>query len=222
MIEAIVMVACLVGWAWSGSPESHGLRPGSPVGGLLPDLIEPFDPSMDPKPSDLNATFLASKLGQALDLDFSSIAKPSKNVVTSYFPFRRNRKGRLVPVGDMPKHVRELELGYVRLGDGTKLKTRVPSRLRKKLRQLLWALTACPVGYRWRDMGLRFWPRWLKEGYCPATTCSVPAGMKCRPSAREHKYLLRWHCRKSCTWIKVQYPVVTDCACACGHGGGYS
>uniref|UniRef100_A0A0A9W9Y9 Noggin n=1 Tax=Lygus hesperus TaxID=30085 RepID=A0A0A9W9Y9_LYGHE len=218
MIEALVLAACLVGWAACGSPESQGLRPGGPPG-LLPDLIETIDPSSDPKPTDLNVTLLSAKLGPALDMEYSSITKPTKNMLTSYFPFRRNRKGRLVPVGTMPKHVREVELGYVRLGDGTKVKTRVPSRLRKKLRQLLWALTACPVGHRWRDLGSRFWPRWLKEGYCPATTCSIPAGMKCRPSATEHKYLLRWHCRKTCTWIKVQYPVVTDCVCACGSSG---
>ncbi|XP_014243377.1 noggin-like [Cimex lectularius] len=218
MIEGLLVFSCVITWSYCVSPESRGLRPS--YSGIAPDLIEPIDPSTEPRPRDLNVTVLAAILGPALDLEYSSVAKPSNtDFAAPHFPFRRNRKGRLVPTGPMPKHVKDVELGFVRLSDGTKLKTRVPNKLRRKLRQLLWALTACPVSNRWRDLGPRFWPRWLKEGHCPANSCSVPAGMKCKPSRTAHKYLLRWHCRKSCTWIKVQYPVVTECACSCGQGG---
>lgn len=204
------------------SPEDLGLRSSVPG---VPGLLEPSDPLTEPKPQDLNATILAAKLGTALDLEFMSLNKPSKKdqlMITPHFNFRRSKNGRLVPIGPMPKHVKDLELGVIKLADGSKLRTRVPSRLKRKLRQLLWALTACPVGYRWKDLGPRFWPRWLKEGTCPRTTCSVPPGMKCRPAASEHKTLLRWHCRKGCQWIKVQYPVVTQCACACSSSSSSS
>ncbi|XP_073975938.1 noggin-like [Rhodnius prolixus] len=223
MMELLLMMTWSVATVLGGggmSPEGRGLRP-NPAASQV-ELMEPQDPSTEPRPQDLNSTILAAKLGPALDLEYSSLTKPVNDIVTQHFPFRRTRKGRLVPIGSMPKHVKDVELGYVRLSDGSKLKTRVPSKLRRKLRQLLWALTACPVGHRWRDLGPRFWPRWLKEGHCPSSSCSVPAGMKCRPSATVHKSLLRWHCRKSCGWIKVQYPIVSECSCSCGGGGNHS
>lgn len=149
-------------------------------------------------------------------------------------PFRRNLRGRLVPVGDMPHSIAALDLRGVRLPDGSRLRTRISPRLRRKLQNFLWAYTACPVTRRWRDLGLRFWPRWLKEGHCPESPCSIPPGMRCRPAATRHQALLRWHCRpqgshqglglhgadpkqpqRHCSWIKVEYPVITECSCGC-------
>lgn len=168
-------------------------------------------------------------------------------------PFRRNPRGRLVPAGVMPEAIASLDLRGVRLPDGSSLRTRISPRLRRKLQHFLWAYTACPVQRRWRDLGVRFWPRWLKEGHCPAAPCSIPPGMRCRPAATRHQALLRWHCRplptlvlqhglghqqddddvtaaaaagttdglgheqatRHCTWIKVEYPVITECSCGC-------
>jgi noggin len=165
---------------------------------------------------------------------------------------------------------------YIRLPDGSRLRTRISAKLKKKLQQFLWGFTACPIVYRWKDLGIRFWPRYLKEGHCPAgkTSCSIPPGMKCRPAAKAHKTLLRWHCaqyphhnhhnsggnaanhhrnllysssssstlsatvnpalagngmlspsahKQHCHWIKVEYPIVTQCSCSCpNNGSSYS
>jgi len=112
------------------------------------------------------------------------------------FPFRRNKFGRLVPVGDMPPFLRKMNFRHIKLPDGSRLRTRISAKLRKKLQQFLWAYTACPVVYRWKDLGIRFWPRYLREGQCHEgkTSCSIPPGMKCRPAAKVYKTLLRWHC----------------------------
>jgi hypothetical protein len=101
-----------------------------------------------------------------------------------------------VPVGDMPRFLRKMNFRHIKLPDDTRLRTHISAKLQKKLQQFLWAYTACPVVYRWKDLGIRFWPQYLKEGYCPAgkTSCSIPPGMKCRPAAKTHKTLLRWHC----------------------------
>ncbi|XP_014278490.1 uncharacterized protein [Halyomorpha halys] len=199
------------------SPEEQGLRADS--WGPGPGLLESSDPATEPSPEDLNATDLMTKLGSAFDVHFMSVNEPPEGlqaIDTSQFSFRRRKNGRLVPMGPMPQYIREVELGVVKLADGSRLKTQVPVKLKRKLRQLLWALTACPVGFKWRDLGPRFWPRWIREGLCPRSSCSVPAGMKCRPLAAQHKTLLRWHCRSpACQWIKVQYPVVVQCSCAC-------
>jgi noggin len=194
-------------------------------------------------------------------------------------PFRQNKRGRLVPVTDMPRSLRRMNFKYIRLPDGTRLRTRISAKLKKKLQQFLWAFTACPIVYRWKDLGIRFWPRYLKEGHCPAgkVSCSIPPGMKCRPASKAHKTLLRWHCpqyphhhhhnsggsggsrhrnllysssssalsatvdprvadngmlslansghtsKQHCHWIKVKYPIVTQCSCSCPTvGSGYS
>ncbi|XP_075225567.1 noggin-like [Lycorma delicatula] len=218
------------------SPEERGLRPGPPLEDLPPpDLIESPNRMHDPKPSELNITALRLKLGRNLDPTYMSITKPveTEPLDNSQFLYKRNRRGRLVPMGEMPKHLKDMDFKFLRLPDGSRLRTRVSAKLKKKLQQFLWAFTSCPVAYRWKDLGLRFWPRWLKEGHCPAgkTSCSVPPGMKCRPSSTLHKTILRWHCKpavfdnsalqpqqRHCQWIKVEYPIVTECSCACPNG----
>ena len=88
----------------------------------------------------------------------------------------------------------------------------------------LHAHTHCAVRHRWKDLGARFWPRWVRAGTCDsARSCSIPAGMTCRPAGSRDLTLLRWHCRdflrgRNCKWLRVQYPVVTRCACSCGAG----
>ncbi|XP_034238173.1 noggin-like isoform X2 [Thrips palmi] len=243
----------------------------------VPALLERPDRLFDPTPGDLNATLLRARLGRHFDPRVMSVQRPSRaqrrqhkirytNLLDSDdsalldddqveldedSPFRRNPRGRLVPAGVMPESIASLDLRGVRLPDGSRLRTRIPARLRRKLQHFLWAYTACPVQRRWRDLGVRFWPRWLKEGRCPETPCSIPAGMHCKPSASRHQLLLRWHCRplptlvlqhaqhdledrdeagaaaptqdleqqaaRHCAWIKVEYPVITECSCGCAE-----
>ncbi|KAJ1528695.1 hypothetical protein ONE63_007088 [Megalurothrips usitatus] len=252
------------------SPERQGLRPSgvSALGGLsVPALLERPDRLYDPQPGDLNATLLRAKLGRHFDPRVMSVQRPAalrrqhkirySNLLDSGedsalldddqveldedSPFRRNLRGRLVPAGEMPESIATLDMRGVRLPDGSRLRTRISPRLRRKLQHFLWAYTACPVQRRWRDLGLRFWPRWLKEGHCPDAPCSIPPGMRCRPSSTRHQALLRWHCRplptlvlqqdqgggsgssgiadttatRHCSWIKVEYPIITECSCGC-------
>lgn len=233
---AVLILATLATSEQRLSPQDHGLRPAPPLEDLPPpDLIENPNKLHDPRPGELNITALRYKLGRNLDSTFMSIGRPVNGDFMNHseFHFRRNRRGRLVPIGEMPKHLKEMDFKFFKLPDGTKLRTRVSAKLKKKLQQFLWAFTSCPVAYRWKDLGLRFWPRWLKEGHCPGgkTSCSIPPGMKCRPSSTVHKTILRWHCRpmvftntpqqpqqRHCQWIKVEYPIVTQCSCACPSG----
>lgn len=238
VLRAVLLTSVAIAICFSAeqraSPHDLGLRPVSSADEAPPpDLIEDPNRSHDPRPLELNTTLLRAKLGRNLDPAFMSVLRPKETqdfYNHSEFLFRRNRRGRLVPVGDMPKHLKDMDFKYIRLPDGTKLRTRVSAKLKRKLQQFLWGFTACPVAYRWKDLGLRFWPRWLKEGHCQAgkTSCSIPPGMKCRPSGTVHKTILRFHCRPTvfsnaalqtiprvCQWIKVEYPIVTQCACAC-------
>uniref|UniRef100_A0A669D8C3 Noggin 3 n=1 Tax=Oreochromis niloticus TaxID=8128 RepID=A0A669D8C3_ORENI len=84
----------------------------------------------------------------------------------------------------------------------------------------LWARAACPVQHAWSDLGARFWPRYVKVGSCSnKRSCSVPEGMLCTPARAAHVTLLRWRCRRRnalhCAWIPVQYPLISECKCAC-------
>ncbi|KFM59249.1 Noggin-2, partial [Stegodyphus mimosarum] len=95
------------------------------------------------------------------------------------------------------------------------------SFLPSRFRDLLWLHSHCPLLQKWKDLGPRFWPRWFLENSCaPRPTCSFPRGMVCKPHKSEDKVLLRWHCqnwdeKKNCEWLKVQYPLVTECRCGC-------
>ncbi|XP_072152710.1 noggin-like [Bemisia tabaci] len=216
----------------------------------IPGLQESPDRALDPRPHELNTTLLRAKLGKNFDphlmsifrpkdlydaaaaaadaedpddADYTNEITPSRNRTAAPAPapgFRRNKHGRLIPLGTMPQFIRDMDFRFVYLPDGTKVKTKISSKLKKKIQQFLWSATGCPVVYRWRDLGSRFWPRWLKEGLCSGS-CSIPAGMRCRPSTSARKTLLRFHCRNAtpahrhCHWIKIEYPVISKCACAC-------
>jgi len=90
------------------------------------------------------------------------------------------------------------------------------SKTRLLVQKYLAAYSYCPVHYQWRDLGLRFWPRWIREGDCndgQGTTgymkkngndarendvtrsCSFPPGMTCKPQKSSIKTILWWHCR---------------------------
>jgi hypothetical protein len=59
------------------SPQDFGLRPGNPLDELPPpDLIEPPNKMLDPRPHDLNATVLRLMLGRNFDPQFMSITRP--------------------------------------------------------------------------------------------------------------------------------------------------
>ena len=103
--------------------------------------------------------------------------------------------------------LRTLNFTYTAEGGG-----RVAMRpgVRRTLERWLLERAACRVRYTWRDLGVLFWPRWLRQGECKtlragasgydaelgdADDCSWPPGMHCVTSASRKAHLLRWRCQ---------------------------
>ncbi|KAK7112610.1 noggin-1-like [Littorina saxatilis] len=72
----------------------------------------------------------------------------------------------------------------------------------------------CHVHYVWDDLGILYWPRWVRRGFCQAgqspsssssssysstpslsSSCSWPPGMHCVPAESRRIRILRWQCR---------------------------
>lgn len=182
------------------------------------ELQEDPDPELDPADRDLNQTELRSVLGRGFDPNFMSVSPPEDRDRDR----DRDREEELQAghrvSGSLPAELRALELEAA-LGRG---RQRPGRKLRRRLQLWLWSLGLCPVVQAWTDLGRRFWPRYVKLGSCSSRrSCSVPEGMRCAPAKSSSFTLLRWRCvhRRSgpqrCVWIPVQYPVVSECKCAC-------
>ncbi|XP_008121276.1 noggin-2 [Anolis carolinensis] len=189
------------------------LRP-SPSDNLpVKDIIEHPDPEYDPKEQDLDERTLRKKLGSGFDPHFMSVSVPAQGNLSGSDPPHRPFKG----TGPLPNELKKLDLGETPYG----ARLRMGKKARRKFLQWLWAYTYCPVVYTWKDLGPRFWPRFIKEGNCfSERSCSFPEGMYCKPVKSVTKTFLRWYCQgwsrqKYCTWIPVQYPVISECKCAC-------
>lgn len=173
-------------------------------------LVEVPDPEYDPRETDLNEQTLRKKLGSHFDPGFMSVSAPPQLNATTHAPLPP-------PPGPLPLHFRRLDLSATPYG----ARLRTGKKARRKLVQLLWTYTHCPVLYRWKDLGVRFWPRYIKEGTCfSERSCSLPAGMTCQSDKAINKTFLRWHCQgflrqKYCTWIPMQYPIISTCKCSC-------
>ncbi|XP_008473280.1 uncharacterized protein LOC103510405 isoform X1 [Diaphorina citri] len=211
------------------SPEDFGLRHSD---SLTPDLIESVNELYDPKEADLNITRLKSKLESFYDEAFMLIEKPKSddgifenksNAEQAILEqFTRNKNGRLIPKEELPDYLKDINFKYIHLSDGNRIRTRISTKLKKKMQQFLQTYTKCRITYKWKDLGIRFWPRYLRQGYCMdgKISCSIPPGMTCKPSHTEYKTILRYHCKGNgtevkCHWRNIQYPVVTRCHCTC-------
>ncbi|XP_046872997.1 noggin-3-like [Hypomesus transpacificus] len=177
-------------------------------------LKEDPDPVLDPKERDLNETELRSTLGSHFDPLFMSITPPEDKYVGE--EDQGDWELRQKPSGAMPKEFKAIEF-EVQHG-----KRQKPSKkLRRRLQLWLWSYAFCPVVYSWNDLGPRFWPRWVKGGKCyNKRSCSVPEGMVCKPAKSAHFTILRWRCLQKkgdlkCSWILVQYPIISECKCSC-------
>lgn len=72
----------------------------------------------------------------------------------------------------------------------------------------------CHVHYVWDDLGVLYWPRWVRRGFCKAgdkqsflaedgltssasvsSSCSWPPGMLCVPAESRRIKILSWQCR---------------------------
>ncbi|NXO01218.1 NOGG2 protein, partial [Rhinopomastus cyanomelas] len=198
-IGALLLCCCC---CCLGLPRPGGAQPflrlrPSPSDNLpVKDIVEHPDPEYDPKEQDLDERTLRKKLGGHFDPGFMAVAEPAP----------ANASGS----GGGSSGAAAAAAGDV---GGRKA--------RRKVLRWLWARTRCPVLYTWKDLGVRFWPRYIKEGNCLAErSCSLPEGMFCKPVKSVAKTFLRWHCQgwsshKYCTWIPVQYPLISECKCSC-------
>lgn len=177
---------------------------------LFDDLIENPNASHDPPVTDVQ--LLRELLGSAYDPEFMSITGPSQTPTKILIVNGR-------PKGFRPKYLNSLR--STALQDGTNIKLKIGKRNLKKVQDYVWSLTYCPVLSVWKHLGIRFWPRWIKEGRCSQKrSCSIPEGMQCKTSSTTMKTILRWHCldfvsKNGCGWIHVQFPVITECSCSC-------
>ncbi|KAG2456009.1 noggin-2 [Polypterus senegalus] len=188
------------------------LRP-SPSDNLpVVDIIEHPDPEYDPREQDLNEKLLRKKLGSNFDPNFMSVSAPLHANHSVQEPLHKFR----LP-GPMPSEIKKMDLSETPYG----LRMKIGKKARRKFLQWLWTYTHCPVVYAWKDLGVRFWPRYIKEGSCfSERSCSFPEGMFCKPVKSVTKTFLRWYCQgflrqKYCTWIPVQYPIISECKCSC-------
>lgn len=214
-VAVCVLVLCLGLAVDRGLCQHYYLLRPIPSDSLpLVELKEDPDPLFDPKERDLNETELKSMLGD-FDGRFLSVSPPADD--------GRHATGdeadewdSLRLGGALPKEIRAVDFD-AQLGK----KHKPSKKLKRRLQQWLWAYTFCPVAYTWTDLGSRFWPRFVRAGSCLSKrSCSVPEGMVCRPANSTLLSLLRWRCvqRKAglkCAWIPMQYPIITDCKCAC-------
>lgn len=193
------------------TPMHYLLRP-IPSDSLPVVLIrEERDPLLDPKERDLNETELRSMLGAQFEARFMSVVSPEEKRENPGMDTEEIREQ--FTQRPMPKEIRALDFDIMH--DAKKNK-----KMRRRVLAWIWSYAFCPVVYAWQDLGIRFWPRYVKVGNClTKRSCSVPEGMMCKPSKSVHFTLLRWHCTSrrtsKCTWIHVQYPVISECKCSC-------
>ncbi|XP_054711400.1 noggin-like [Uloborus diversus] len=216
----VFFIVCSSCWC-----DKIGRRPSASQ--MLPvlELMEPKSSLYDPLPEDTNSEKLRLILGKFFDSQVMSESEPEAYSLypngTVRLKLKKTRSGYLIPQGQPPRHIQRLHLQSLKMGDGKKTNLKLGKKAKRRFRDLLWLQSHCPLLQKWKDMGPRFWPRWFRENSCaPRPTCSFPRGMVCQPHKSTDKVLLRWHCqnweeKKNCDWLKVQYPLVTECRCGC-------
>lgn len=186
------------------------------------DLIENPNSVFDPPESELNHRKLRKTLGRDFDSEYMGIGRP---IIAVFQPNGtvtvKKRKGR--PKGRRPDYVKDVGKP-IRYANQMRLPgLNVNRRTKRKIKKYMWNYTHCPVVYAWKNLGIRFWPQWIKEGHCyNGRSCSIPPGMSCRPTGSETRTIFRWHCPLNkkgqllkCKWIRIQYPIITECSCSC-------
>ncbi|XP_064620782.1 noggin-2-like [Lineus longissimus] len=180
------------------------------------DLIEPVDPSLDPKGLELNPRILHKILGSNFNPEFMSVEQPLEMILSPNGTYSSPDRHHI------PRDLRRLVRKVVSKDSDNSL-LKVSKRIRNKVKRFLISYTHCSVLHKWKDIGVRFWPRWIKTGSCDSKqSCSIPAGMRCKPMASTKLTLLRYFCvsnwdtkEKDCSWIEAQIPVTSGCKCGC-------
>jgi len=169
--------------------------------------------SLDPSPADLETRSLLSLLGSDFDSSFMSAARPSESILHpngSFVPYGEELFAN-VGLGSTLTRLPAIRIpGRAATSSATRVIAARGREARRRLQRYLAAYSHCPLFVRWRDLGRRFWPRWIREGSCrgPSSgtasgafgggrvrSCSIPVGMTCRPNHSSTKTVLWWHCR---------------------------
>ena len=227
------LVACFLGAVWQTSSEAQPwkhLQPDpdpQPAGAARDKLklkipLEPKSYPSDPIQSDYDIAAMSRKLGNDYNQEFTALNKEEvlmkKNNASTAHAEEEDEFVRKMLVKSMPDEIKNLDFKM------PGMKRHLGPKASKKLQLWLWQVSHCSVLQKWKDLGVRYWPRHIKVGRCSKkTTCSFPSGMRCRIGSTKNVGVLRWHCldrfaqRKdtSCMWLKFFYPVITECKCKC-------
>lgn len=205
-----------------GRRNRIGRFPLTPSEDLPVHLVEKEDRSLDPTEADLDSHKLRAILNSGYNPMLMSVTRPPeaednpRGILS--FEMRRGR-----PTGMRPKFLDtfgQLNINDINGHRMSEMDLKLKKGLRRKITKFLWTYSHCPVVYKWKDLGPRFWPRWIREGDChhKGRSCSFPPGMKCKPSKSKSVNILRFYCPqkgKPCRWIKIFYPIITRCHCSC-------
>ncbi|VDK84362.1 unnamed protein product [Dibothriocephalus latus] len=80
----------------------------------------------------------------------------------------------------LTKELRRLEFSIVEEIPGVgRQKVSLSPKDTELIKRWLLQKATCPVQFVWRDLGNRYWPRWIRHAVCKeGTSCSWPSGMR--------------------------------------------
>ena len=175
-----------------------------------------------PQLSDLNDA--AQKFTAHLNKQFLAFEKPGK-----YAKAMRKVKGNLINKlnskrkdrdnegeFEMPNNIQHRKFSVRKNRYVTKA---LGPKASEKIKHWLYELSHCKVRYRWTNLGINIYPRYILRGTCSKKkTCSYPPGMRCVESEREAVLVYLFTCgnlRKKCKWLPLNVDVLTKCDCKC-------
>ena len=207
---------------WSNFYQDIPLKPSSSA--MIPlDIQESPNKDLDPDIDSLDEYKLLTILGEDYDRQFMALREPLEMKLYPDGRLHYQLDGKNTPEdSELPAQLQALSRREIKmLDDSPPLRVRFSKRIRRKLQKFLWTYSYCPVRYKWKELSVRFWPRWIRTGSCDSgRSCSIPEGMTCQPAQMRNIKILRYYCpivgsKKNCHWIKFQYPILDKCSCAC-------
>nr|QKV26406.1 noggin [Lottia goshimai] len=136
-----------------------------------------------PKKRNLKTRKLLKRLGKAYDENWMSITQPVHihEIVSNKIDHKLVAEARNV--------------NFTTPGLPNSKQPNITSAMLSVFQDWLIQRGSCPVHFLWEDLGLNFWPRWVKRGFCvDEDSCSWPPGMHCVPAEGKRIRLLRWQC----------------------------
>ncbi|XP_003746011.1 noggin-1 [Galendromus occidentalis] len=189
----------------------------------------PPPPAERYKKPEIDTAALLKELGEDILPKYMSISNPNITQRTPSVEHKIRQKSG-------PRHKTLKDLLGGRVDDLPKNNP----EFRRLLKKFLRNHSQCKVSRYWADMGDRYFPRYVRKGYCAHTnsSCSIPPGLTCLPEKRKELKLMYWACHISrfskrtrvgsdegdddfdmenmrCRWRKVVYSVLDECTCRC-------